>query len=85
MAMICAHCNSADVVAQFSSYCCLECGRHTTDEGKQVLPDSLCFDPSHNPTLDFWGWPYADVETSIARGEEVCALQWGVPMKRSDA
>jgi hypothetical protein len=84
MAMTCAHCRSADVGALFSTWVCFSCGRHTTDDGRKILPDSLTYDPSHDPTLEAWGWPYDDVETSIARGEVCCAEQWGVPMQRED-
>jgi len=79
MAMSCAHCRSADVTPLFSTWQCANCGRHTTDDGHKVLPDSLCFDPSHNPTLEFWGWPYDDTTTTIERGRTICAEQWGVP------
>lgn len=81
MAMSCAHCRSADVAPLFDSFQCFNCGRHTTTDGRQVLPDSLTFEPNHNESMVEWGWPYADAAPSVKRGQEVCAVQWGSPIE----
>lgn len=80
MAMTCAHCRSADVAPLFRSYVCFACGKHTTDDGHKILPDSLCAEPNHSPVLEQFGWPYDETEPSVKRGEEICSEQWGTPL-----
>jgi hypothetical protein len=82
MAMTCAHCSSADVSALFNTWQCFNCGRHTTNEGRKILPDSMCYNPVSIPNMEAWGWPYDDQDPSILRGIQVAAEQWGLPLTR---
>lgn len=80
MAFSCAHCRSADVAPLFRSYQCFTCGKHTTDDGRPILPDSLTFEPNHDPATAQFGWPFEDQQPTLDRGLEVCSTQWGTPI-----
>lgn len=79
----CSHCRSLDTVDLFNSVECLNCGRHTTLDGKQILPDSLCVGPNIPENLEQYGWPYEDPSPSHARSDEMLNAQWGVPLKET--
>lgn len=85
MAMTCAHCGSADVMAGFDTYQCLSCGRITGDDGSKLLPDSLHTGPNHQLALEQFGWPFDDQAAAVARAAKVVATQWGTPFPAEEA
>ncbi len=86
MAASCAHCRSADVAALFNSLECFNCGRHSTldEPARPILPDSMVFDPNHDPALVQFGWPFADQQPTLDRGQVVCSQQWGLPIQAQE-
>jgi len=81
MAMTCSNCSSADVAFLFNSWQCFNCGRHTTNDGQKILPDSLCIGPNTPQNMEQFGWPYEDEEPSHQRNEEIMGLQWGTSIR----
>jgi len=83
MATACVHCKSGDTVPLFNSYSCLNCGRHQTTDGRPILPDSMCIGPNTPGNLEEFGWPFEDEQPSHDRNAEICAVQWGTPLKET--
>lgn len=81
----CPHCGSGDVAPLFNSFECLACGRHSTTDGRKILPDSLCIGPNTPGNLEEFGWPYEDPSPSHDRSDEICAVQWGISLREEAA
>lgn len=79
----CAHCASGDIAQLFNSVECLSCGKHSTLDGRKILPDSLCIGPNTPGNLEEFGWPYEDPSPSHDRSDEIRSVQWGEPLRGS--